>query len=104
MIAQETIQTIVDHIREKAKPSAMYLFGSYAYGTPHENSDLDLVVIKNIVQNKREELYSIINDLFSSDYSLDVLLFSEAEFEQKRKEGWLIIREILEKGVNLNVG
>ncbi len=104
MLDEKTIDRIVQHIQKKANPQAMYLFGSYASGHPNENSDLDLVVIKDVVLNKREELYSMLKDLFSSDYALDVFLFSAAEFEQKRKAGWTIIKEILEKGIKLNVG
>jgi predicted nucleotidyltransferase len=50
----ETIQAELDKLKElivNAVPvEQIYLFGSYAYGTPHKDSDLDLyVVIKDDV-------------------------------------------------------
>ncbi len=39
----------------------IYLFGSYAYGTPHKDSDLDLyVVLKNEAPMRELEAYDII--------------------------------------------
>jgi predicted nucleotidyltransferase len=32
-------------IAEEFRPDKIVLFGSYAYGTPHENSDVDLLVV-----------------------------------------------------------
>ncbi len=46
MISEEQIQAVVRRIVEGYQPDRIILFGSYAYGTPHENSDLDLLIIK----------------------------------------------------------
>ena len=44
-----TIENDIDLIREgvlqSVQAEAIYLFGSYAYGKPHENSDLDIYVV-----------------------------------------------------------
>ena len=53
----EAIQAELDELKEliiKAIPvEQIYLFGSYAYGTPHEYSDLDLyVVLKDDAETK----------------------------------------------------
>ena len=45
----EAVQTELDKLKEliiNAIPvEQIYLFGSYAYGTPHKDSDLDLYVV-----------------------------------------------------------
>ena len=44
------IEKIKDEIIERLKPlkpDKIILFGSYAYGTPNEDSDIDLFIIKN---------------------------------------------------------
>jgi len=56
----ETIQAELDKLKEliiNAIPvEQIYLFGSYAYGTPHEYSDLDLyVVLKDDVEIREFE-------------------------------------------------
>jgi len=47
MITQEQIEQVVKTIVEEYKPSKIILFGSYAYGRPTEDSDLDLLIIKD---------------------------------------------------------
>ena len=47
MITQEQIEKIVKRIIDNYNPEKSVLFGSYAYGHPAEDSDLDLLVVKN---------------------------------------------------------
>ena len=42
---KEGISRVVQQIVEKFHPQKVILFGSYAYGEPHEGSDLDLLVV-----------------------------------------------------------
>lgn len=55
MITEAQIQTIVQRIVEGYAPDRIILFGSYAYGTPTEDSDLDLLTIKEKAETKRAE-------------------------------------------------
>jgi len=48
---RKELDIIKDGILKTVPAEAIYLFGSYAYGTPHENSDIDIyVVIPDTVQ------------------------------------------------------
>ncbi len=76
----------------------MYLFGSYAHGNPQENSDLDVAVIKETLPNKQDEIVRIKRAIASSEYSVDLLLFSKDEFELKKSQGWRVIEEITTRG------
>ncbi len=44
-IAEETLKALVDAIRERLKPLAVYLFGSQALGQAGPESDLDIAVL-----------------------------------------------------------
>ena len=44
MVTRKEIQTLTDDIVHKFRPLQVILFGSYAYGTPPEDSDVDLLV------------------------------------------------------------
>lgn len=46
MISEAQIQAVVARIVEGYQPDQIILFGSYAYGTPTDDSDLDLLVLK----------------------------------------------------------
>ena len=43
MVAREDIQAVTDDIVQEFAPLQVILFGSYAYGTPTEDSDVDLL-------------------------------------------------------------
>jgi len=60
----------------------IYLFGSYAYGKPHKDSDLDLCVVLDNVYSKRE---FIINFYYALEkigiiYNYDLLIYRENDF------------------------
>ena len=55
MITEAQIQAVVQRIVAGYAPDRIILFGSYAYGTPTEDSDLDLLIIKQNAEAKRAE-------------------------------------------------
>src|SRR5438105_9930136 len=44
-IPMRVIRRFARQIAERFQPDKIILFGSYAYGTPHEDSDVDLLVV-----------------------------------------------------------
>jgi predicted nucleotidyltransferase len=98
MLTGEEIQGIIDHIKVSSHPSRIYLFGSYALGHPHANSDLDLLVLKKVIPDKLQELIRLKKELISKNYSLDILLFTEEEFNRKKEDGWEIFQAIEKNG------
>ncbi len=44
-IPEAVLDEIVARLAEALHPERIYLFGSYAYGTPHPDSDLDFLVV-----------------------------------------------------------
>ncbi|OGX91958.1 nucleotidyltransferase domain-containing protein [Hymenobacter coccineus] len=55
MITEAQIQAVVARIVAGYSPDRIILFGSYAYGTPTDDSDLDLLIIKQNAEAKRIE-------------------------------------------------
>ena len=51
----EKIDTIKDSILKFVPAKYIYLFGSYAYGNPTEESDIDLLLSTESVFNSRKE-------------------------------------------------
>ena len=54
----------VSLVAEVTDPDRIILFGSYAYGMPHEKSDIDLLIIKNDKELTIDEETSIAVKLF----------------------------------------
>jgi uncharacterized protein len=67
MNKKEYKSLIVEKIKQE-RPGKIILLGSYAYGNPGDESDVDILVIKNIEENKirdfRIKLRLLIWDLF----------------------------------------
>ena len=52
MVTRKEIQATCDEIVRKFAPLQVILFGSYAYGTPTEDSDVDLLVVMDIPKSE----------------------------------------------------
>src|SRR5712691_8930242 len=92
------IRRLVRQIAERFHPDKIILFGSYAYGQPHDESDVDLMVIMP-TRSAIEQAIRI--DLaFKRPFSLDVHVRTPYQIRQGLKEGdcdWFL-REVMEKG------
>jgi len=81
MIMQEQIDGITKKIVEYFQPKKIILFGSYAYGTPTEESDLDLLIIKESDLPTRLQNRRVRKLLAGSGIPVDVLVKTPHEFE-----------------------
>lgn len=79
------------------------LFGSYAYGIPNNNSDLDLLVVKNIPENEIRKLRIELKKalwLKIGKYNMpfDLLVDNEERIKKRIEMGDLFYKEIYSKG------
>src|SRR5579884_3294648 len=90
------IRRFARQIAERFRPDKIILFGSYAYGTPHAESDVDLLVIMP-AWNEISKAVRI--DLaFERPFSLDLIVMTPKHVERGlREEDWFV-REIVGKG------
>jgi len=81
MITRSQIEAVTQKIIEEYAPEKIILFGSYAEGTPNEDSDLDLLIIKDnsgpIVQRNRY-VRRLLRDFM---FPVDVIIKTSREFE-----------------------
>jgi hypothetical protein len=54
------IRRFARRIAERFQPDKIVLFGSYAYGTPHNESDVDLLVAQDQVGRRGPDLATLI--------------------------------------------
>jgi len=92
------IQKITKIIKEKYKPKSIILFGSYAWGKPSEDSDIDLFLVMDS-KLRRDERAAEVSELFSDRlFPLDIIVYTPKEFELSIKRGSFFVKEILAKG------
>ena len=84
MINNKMLEEVKNRLIKVYNPQAIYIFGSYSWGTPDEDSDLDiLVVLKTIEQNRCQALvegHMALMDI--TNLSKDILILSQEEFEK----------------------
>lgn len=79
------IQPLVLQLVRRFQPRRIILFGSYAYGTPHEESDLDLLVVVSEPPS-RQEAWKIATELsHSSPIPLQLVFMRSEEFEETKE-------------------
>lgn len=93
------LEKIVSVIKTHYHPDKIILYGSYAYGNPDKNSDLDLLIVKdtNLPRHKRSRL--IRKWLWGiSDIPKDILVYTNKEIEEWKNVEQAFITEIVRKG------
>src|SRR5437867_2519863 len=69
---------------EQFQPKQVILFGSYAYGQPDENSDIDLIVIKELRESPIKEATAIRQAWRPIRWTLGSLPFDLLVVDEKR--------------------
>ena len=101
MITPAKIQSVVDKIAREFKPEKIILFGSYAWGKPTEDSDVDKVIIKD-VEDTEELERKVSMALFPRPFPIDVLVYSPKSFYEKIHEDRnLFLEDVAINGIPL---
>ena len=94
----DIIRQMTEKIVSAIHPQKIILFGSYAWGEPTKDSDIDLCVIHPTVikKNKRAR---IIRDILSSFfYPMDILVYTPEEVEEWGQAEGGLLNKILDRG------
>ena len=97
---KRVIEKLTEVIARKYKPEKIILFGSHAYGEPHEESDIDLLIIKKTRKAFFDRLYDVrrISSEARSGYAFEPVVLTPAEVNERLRVGDQFIDEILAKG------
>lgn len=81
----EDIQAIAGQIAQEFKPSKIYLFGSYAYGVPTDESDVDILVVMDAPDPSKPAFYaaSKIRRILPRHFPIDVLVRDPQDFQMR---------------------
>ncbi len=98
MVALQDIQATCDDIVREFAPIQVILFGSYAYGTPTEDSDVDLLVVMPIPKSETRRQEVEIRQRIPRRFRMDVLVRAPEEIAYRVSYNDWFLREILERG------
>ena len=100
---------IVNRITANLKVKDVILFGSYAYGKPHKDSDIDVIVVLDehgFPKNFREKInrrLKVSTLLFTMQqrFPMDIFVYTKDEWNKAIELNSSFIREVNLKGIRL---
>lgn len=96
LIAAPVFRQLATNIAERFDPEIIILFGSYAYGHPGPDSDVDLLVVMP-ARNEIDQSIRIWNAL-DPPFALDVIVRTPKNYRWQLDEGDWFMKEVTERG------
>jgi predicted nucleotidyltransferase len=97
------ISKLVDRLKEQYQPEKIILYGSYAYGSPDKESDIDLLIIKDTSErpiDRRITVRRLISDI-RNKMPFSSLVLTPDEISHYLAIGDDFLKEITNKGLIL---
>jgi len=99
MIPQETIQEALRRLVKAYEPLEIYMYGRYAWGTPDEDDDLDLLIV---VESSDQKIYKrgdlAFDALFGLRIPKNVTVFTKQEFDKNLQDTTSLTYEVKNRG------
>src|SRR5437762_11270996 len=90
------IRQFARQVAERFRPDKIILFGSHAYGTPHADSDVDILVIMP-VRNELHQAFKIRCEV-PTQFPMDLLVFKPQHVKWRLAERESFLTEIMTNG------
>jgi predicted nucleotidyltransferase len=100
MISRAEIENFVKQVVLRFQPDAVILFGSYAYGSPTGDSDVDLMVVMPY-RGPAPAAASRIRLACPRGFPMDLIVRTPSEVRRRMQMGDQFVREVLSKGIVL---
>lgn len=98
-LSAELLKEIVERLVQGLQPEKVILFGSHAYGEPHEDSDIDILVI---VADSDEPRHRRASQAYGSLWGLtaptEILVLTRREVEKSAMVATSLVSQALERG------
>lgn len=99
MLVPEVLREIVQRLVVALKPEQIFLFGSYAYGKPNKDSDVDLLII---ISHSDEPSYRRARWAYRALRGIliptDVIVITKEEMQRKRAVRSSLVSQVLREG------
>ena len=96
------LEEAVERLKKEFQPEEIYLFGSHAWGTPSEDSDVDLmVIVPSSDERPIRRMQRAHRCLRGIGFAKDVLVNTRAEFDRYRDLSASLSHKIFQEGRKL---
>jgi uncharacterized protein len=95
-IPMRLIRRFAREVAERFEPDKIILFGSYAYGTPHADSDVDILVIMP-ARNELDQAFKI-HWAIQPPFPLDIIVRTPKNMKWRLEEGDSFLHEVVSRG------
>ena len=97
MIDRKSIDNLAEQVARQFRPKRIILFGSYAYGEPTADSDVDLLIVLPFRGKSLHKSLEILNRV-DCRFPIDLIVRRPADTARRYAEGDPLIREALDRG------
>lgn len=97
MIENSQILSVAGKIAKQFHPERIILFGSYAYGTPNEDSDVDLLVVMPFEGRTARQAIEI-QGAIHAGFPMDLIPITPEKLKYRLGIEDFFLREVAEKG------
>ena len=99
LVPRSVIRDYVRQVAEQFHPEKIILFGSYAYGKPHKDSDVDILVVMPAYDEINQAVRIL--EKTKSSFPLDLIVRTPHNLRWRLLEGDWFLREIIGRGMVL---
>jgi predicted nucleotidyltransferase len=97
MIENSKINEVVNKIASNFNPEKIFLFGSYASGSPDYDSDLDLLIIQHSELPRHRRVFEIRKSLIGIRIPIDIIVYTPEEFEIEKEVKFSFINNAIKE-------
>lgn len=98
MVPMSQIQRYCQEIARMFKPRKIILFGSHAYGRPHTDSDVDVMVVMRDAKKLGRRPAVTIRLAVKAGFPVDMLVREEREVAKRVSQGDSFMLDVTEHG------
>lgn len=98
LVPRALLRAITKRIVEAVHPERVILFGSYAYGEPTLDSDIDLLVVMKSTKRPIENAERISRLFPDRRFGMDIMVRTPRQLRECLKLGDYFMKEITEQG------
>lgn len=100
---KKKIQEVADKIAKELNPEKIILFGSWAWGKPTEDSDVDLFVVQETDLSLPKRIEAVDRIFSRREFPMDFLVYTPWQIRKRISIGDFFIKDIMSKGKVLYV-